>query len=348
MSGRKLRSLGFGLVASAGAGLLTLTAMMNSAFAYGQIGDTASSAAEIPVQLTAYTDTISNAAADAASAAAPPYETLFASLPSLPPLPLGLNIPGVEDVFINITGVLPWDYAFGAALGNAGGLGIQAWDPSNPLFTFVAESVGTTGQPWPGVASLVGIETLLGGFTNTESYANTFDPTNTTCIICDTFTLLGPFNTPLFSWTSDIPLGGSPQFELTTPLANFGPELGNAFDYSPLANNFDPPAVLAGAAGAAASLVGELGSPMGSNVGADLSALLPNVGTEIGDVVNFLGGPVGAVIDLELLLGGLAGNPADLTLLAGNVGADLDASLLSTLSADLGTLLPTLLANLIP
>ena len=44
----------------------------------------------------------------------------------------------------------------------------------------------------------------------------------------------------------------------------------------------------------------------------------------------------------------LAGNPADLTLLAGNVGADLAASLLSTLSADLGTLLPTLLPNLIP
>jgi hypothetical protein len=308
-----------------------------------------------PVQLAAYgSDTATSAATDvtsAASAAAPPYETLFASLPSLPPLLLGLNIPGVEDVFINNTGVLPWDYGFGATLGNSGGLGIQAWDPSNPLFTFVAESFGTTGQPWPGVASLIGIETLLGGFTNTESYANTFDPTNTTCIICDTFTLLGPLNTPLFSWTSDIPLGGLPQFELTTPLASFGPELGNAFDYSPLANGLvgDPTTLMSAiASGAAASLVGELGSPMGSNVGADLSALLPNVGTEIGDVVNFLGGPEGAVIDLGLLLGGLAGNPADLTLLAGNVGADLAASLLSTLSADLGTLLPTLLPNLIP
>jgi hypothetical protein len=282
MSGRKLRSLGFGLVASAGAGLLTLTAMMNSAFAYGQIGDTASSAAEIPVQLTAYTDTISNAAADAASAAAPPYETLFASLPSLPPLPLGLNIPGVEDVFINITGVLPWDYAFGAALGNAGGLGIQAWDPSNPLFTFVAESVGTTGQPWPGVASLVGIETLLGGFTNTESYANTFDPTNTTCIICDTFTLLGPFNTPLFSWTSDIPLGGSPQFELTTPLANFGPELGNAFDYSPLANGLvgDPTTLMSAIASGPASLMTEL-TTLDPTISADLSALLGNLGANL-------------------------------------------------------------------
>jgi hypothetical protein len=286
MSGRKLRSLGFGLVASAGAGLLTLTAMMNSAFAYGQIGDTASPAAEIPVQLTAHgSDTATSTATDvasAASAAAPPYETLFASLPSLPPLLLGLNIPGVEDVFINITGVLPWDYAFGATLGNSGGLGIQAWDPSNPLFTFVAESFGTTGQPWPGVASLIGIETLLGGFTNTESYANTFDPTNTTCIICDTFTLLGPLNTQLFSWTSDIPLGGLPQFELTTPLANFGPELGNAFDYSPLANGLvgDPTTLMSAIASGPASLMTEL-TTLDPTISADLSALLGNLGANL-------------------------------------------------------------------
>ena len=218
-----------------------------------------------PVQLAVNgSDTAASAATDvasAASAAAPPYESLFASLPSLPPLLLGLNIPGVEDVFINITGVLPWDYAFGATLGNSGGLGIQAWDPSNPPFTFVAESVGTTGQPWPGVGSLMGIETLLGGFTNTESYANTFDPTNTTCVICDTFTLLGPLNTELFgSWTSDIPLGGLPQFELTTPLASFGPELGNAFDYSPLANGLvgDPTTLMSAVATGPASLMTEL------------------------------------------------------------------------------------------
>jgi hypothetical protein len=220
--------------------------------------------------------------ASAASAAAPPYESLFASLPSLPPLFLGLNIPGVEDVFINITGVLPWDYAFGATLGNSGGLGIQAWDPSNPLFTFVAESVGTTGQPWPGVASLIGIETLLGGFTNTESYANTFDPTNTTCIICDTFTLLGPLNTPLFSWTSDIPLGGLPQFELTTPLASFGPELGNAFDYSSLANGLvgDPTTLMSAIASGPASLMTEL-TTLDPTISADLSALLGNLGANL-------------------------------------------------------------------
>ncbi|HYB37579.1 MAG TPA: hypothetical protein VEF72_18745 [Mycobacterium sp.] len=36
MSGRKLRWLGLGLVASAGSGLLALTSMMNLAFAYGE------------------------------------------------------------------------------------------------------------------------------------------------------------------------------------------------------------------------------------------------------------------------------------------------------------------------
>lgn len=41
MSGRKLRWLTVGLFASAGAGLLTLTSMMNSAFAYGETADVA-------------------------------------------------------------------------------------------------------------------------------------------------------------------------------------------------------------------------------------------------------------------------------------------------------------------
>src|SRR5271163_67742 len=270
------------LLAGVSAGLLALTAVMIGGFGFGGSADPAAAMGALvhtPVQLAAYgSDTATSAATDvtsAASAAAPPYESLFASLP---PLLLGLNIPGVEDVFINITGVLPWDYAFGATLGNSGGLGIQAWDPSNPLFTFVAESVGTTGQPWPGVASLIGIETLLGGFTNTESYANTFDPTNTTCIICDTFTLLGPLNTQLFSWTSDIPLGGLPQFELTTPLASFGPELGNAFDYSPLANGLvgDPTTLMSAIASGPASLTTEL-TTLDPTISADLSALLGNL-----------------------------------------------------------------------
>jgi hypothetical protein len=269
------------LLAGVSAGLLALTAVMIGGFGFGGSADPAAAIRTVhtPMQRAAYgSDTAASAATDvasAASAAAPPYESLFASLPSLPPLLLGLNIPGVEDVFINTTGVLPWDYAFGATLGNSGGLGIQAWDPSNPPFTFVAESLGTTGQPWPGVASLMGIETLLGGFTNTESYANTFDPTNTTCIICDTFTLLGPLNTQLFSWTSDIPLGGLPQFELTTPIASFGPELGNAFDYSPLANGLvgDPTTLMSAIASGPASLMTEL-TTVAPTISADLSAPL--------------------------------------------------------------------------
>lgn len=279
MLGRKLRSLKFRVVASASAGLLTLTAMTNSAVAYGQIGDTASSAAEIPVQLTAYTDTISNAARDAASS----YSSFFSDLPSLPPLIVGLNIPGVFDGFNNLTGFLPWDYSIGLTLGNAGGLGIQPWAPDNPIFSLVAESVGTTSGAWPGVASLVGVETLLGGFTNTESYANFFDPTGTTCLICDTFSLLGPGNTNLFSWTTDFPIGGLPQFELTTPLASFGPELGNAFDYSPLANGLvgDPTTLMSAiASGPASSLTAEL-TNLAPTMSADLSALLGSLGANL-------------------------------------------------------------------
>lgn len=296
MSGCTFRSLGFGLVACAGAGLLALTAVMIGGFGFGGSADRAAAMRTVhtPVQLAAYgSDTATSAATDvasAASAAAPPYESWFANLPSLPPLLLGFNTPGVEDVFLNsITGELPWDYAFGATLGNSGGFGFQAWDPSNPLFTFVAESVGTTGQPWPGIASLVGIETLFGGFTNTESYANTFDPTNTTCMICDTFTLLGPLNTQLFSWTSDIPLGGLPQFELTTPLGSFGPELGNAFDYSPLANGLvgDATTLMSAIASGPASLTTEL-TTLAPTISADLTALLGNLGTNLAADVSTL------------------------------------------------------------
>lgn len=253
--------------------------MINLASAYGQIGDTASLAAEIPVQLTDYTDTIGNAASDAAAS----YGSFWSDLPSLPPLILGLDNPGVSDVFENVTGVLPWDYAVGLTTGNSGGLGVQAWAPDNPLFSFVAESEGTTSGAWPGVASLVGIETPLGGFTNTESYANYFDPTGTTCIICDTFSLLGPGNTDVFSWTTDIPIGGSPQFELSTPLGNFGPDLGNAFDYSPLENGFvsDPSTAASSIAGDSAALINDLSTNLGPNIGNDLTTVLTNLSADM-------------------------------------------------------------------
>ncbi len=307
------------------------------------VNNAAEATAQLPVELAAYgTDT----AVDAASGG---YNAIFDLLPTWPTETVGLNIPGAVNVFDEVPGWLPWNYGLGFSIGNDGPLGIQEWAPSNPLFDVLAESMGTTQGEWPGVGSLLGLLTPVGGFTNIESYANWYDPTATNCLICDTFHLLGPGGNDLFRWTTDFPIGQLPQFGLSilgTPI--FGANLGDAFDYSPLANNFDAPAVPAAAAGAPASLVGELGGLMGSNVGADLSALLSNGGTEIGDVVNFLGGPVGAGVDVALLLGGLAGNPADLTLLAGNVGADLAGSLSSTLSADLGAQLPTLLAGLIP
>jgi hypothetical protein len=140
----------------------------------------------------------------------------------------------------------------------------------------------------------MGIETLLGGFTNTETYANTFEPTDTTCLICDTFTLLGPQDTQLFSWTSDITLGGSPQFELTTPLGSFGPDLDNAFEYSPLANGLvsDPTTVLLAIASDPASLTTEL-TTLAPTISADLSALLGHLGANLAaDVPALLAGVI--------------------------------------------------------
>ncbi len=306
MPGRTLHSLQFGLVTCAGASLLILTATTHSAFAYGRIGDTATPALDIPVQLTSYTDTISDAASDGGS-----YGSFWSDLPSLPPLLVGLNDPGVYDVFENVTGVLPWDYAVGLTSGNAGDLGVQAWAPDNPVLSFVAESVGTTSGPWPGVASLMGFETALGGFTNTESYGNYFDPTGTTCLICDTFSLLGPGNTDLFSWTTDIPIDGSPQFELSTPLGNFGPDLGNAFDYSPLANGLvsDPSAAASSIAGDSAALINDLSTNLGPSIGNDLTTLLPNLSADMSTSIS--------------------------DLLSGN-------------AADAATIIPTLLAGLVP
>lgn len=296
--------------------LLAITTVMCGAFA-GLDRTVMGSSTKKPVEL-------------AASA----YSDFLAGLPSLPPLDLGINIPGVTEVFDNVTGVLPWDYGAGLTLGNSGGLGIQAWDPSSPLFTAVAESVGSnTANPnlWGGAASLVGIETLLGGFTNTESYANLYDPLGSTCLICDTFQMLGPGNTDLFQWTTVLPIpfigGGSPEFEawiLGQPVFDTatvfqtglptGPftGLGNAFDYSPLANGFTNP--VTGVETIPGQAAAELTSLLGTNVGANLSMLL---GTNLG---------------------------ADLSSLLTSVGADFGRQL----STDLGTLLPTLLTSLIP
>ncbi|MBV9321945.1 MAG: hypothetical protein JO106_18890 [Mycobacterium sp.] len=285
-----------------------------------------------PVALMAYgTDTastVANTAADAASSGSA-YDAIFSALPSLPPVIAGLNIPGVVDVWNNLTGFLPWDYSLGLTLGNAGGLGVEAWAPSNPIFDFVAESTGTTSGDWPGVASLVGVLTAMGGFTNTESYANFYDPTSSTCLICNTLTILGPGNTDLFRWTTEIPLGGLPQFELTAPFASFGPELGNAFDYSPLAN--DPPATLASLASYPSQLMGSL-SGIAPTISADLSAYLTSLTPTI-------------TADLSAYLMSLTPTiTADLSAPLANLGANVAANL----GADLSTLLPMVLTSLIP
>jgi hypothetical protein len=330
-----LRSLPSRVIAGAGAGLLTLTAIMNSAFAYGHTaGAVAPTAVEMPVQLASYTDTIGNAASDAAGSS---YSSLFSSLPSLPPLILGLNIPGVFDAFDNVTGVLPWDFSFGVTIGNAGGLGVEAWAPDNPLFSLVAESMGTTSGAWPGVASLIGVETLLGGFTNTESYANVFDPTGTTCLICDTFSLLGPGNTGLFSWTTNIPIGGLPQFELSTPLFSWGPDLGNAFDYSPLANGLvgDPTAALSTLAASPAPALTDIANTLGTAL-TGYSAALPT------DIANTLSATLSSYIaalpaDVANTLG------ATMTGYAAALPADIVNALLPGIAANISALVTSLL-----
>jgi hypothetical protein len=49
-----------------------------------------------------------------------------------------------------------WEYSDGVALGNLGALGPEAWAPANPLFDFVAETIGTTQGGWLDLASLLG------------------------------------------------------------------------------------------------------------------------------------------------------------------------------------------------
>jgi hypothetical protein len=315
------------LIATASTILLTLAATTSALMvedASSPPGSVAVSHASVTLAASA-TDTATtavSAAADAVNTGA--YGQLFSILPTWPTPTVGLDIPGVFNGFDNLFGWVLWNYGLGFSIGNDGPLGIQEWAPSTPFFDVVAESMGTTQGEWPGVASLVGLLTPIGGFSNIESYANYYDPTNSTCLICDTFHLFGPADTNLFSWTTDFPIGQLPQFEMSilgTPL--FGTNLGDAFDYSPLANNFDPPAAL-------------------SSLAVDPTQ---NVLT---DFVSFLGGSANASADLALLLGGLAGNQADLTLLLGNVGTDLAANLSSATSAELAATLPNLLVGLIP
>ena len=332
------RALSSQLAATAAAGLLALTTTTVAVPAYGAPIDSALAPAtsNAPIALMAYgADTAANTANAGATAVADAaantgYDAFWQALPTWPTLTVGLDIPGVFNGFDNLFGWTFWNYGLGFSIGNDGPLGIQEWAPSNPFFDVVAESMGTTQGEWPGVGSLVGLLTPMGGFTNIESYANWYDPTGTTCLICNTFTLLGPDNTDLFSWTTNIPIGGLPQFELTTPLASFGPALGNAFDVSPLANGFDdPPAMLSSMASAPAQLVNDLTSTLSASLGptidADVSALLTSLSADVSTTIP------------NLLAANLAADAATIpNLLAAN------------LAADAATIIPTLLASLIP
>jgi len=60
MSGRRLRWLGFGLLATAGVGLLTLTSMMNSAFAFGEDTALVIGPSGIPIPPQSYVDAVDN------------------------------------------------------------------------------------------------------------------------------------------------------------------------------------------------------------------------------------------------------------------------------------------------
>jgi hypothetical protein len=324
------------LAALASTGVLSLA---TTTFVYGATGSVvagtgADAVSHVPVALmSSVTDTATNAAVDAAVNTGA-YGALFSALPTWPTPTVGVDIPGVFSAWDNLFGWVLWNYGLGFSIGNDGPLGIQQWMPSNPFFDVVAESYGTTQGTWPGVASLVGLLTPLGGFTNTESYANFFDPTGTTCLICDTFNLLAPGGTSLFSWTSDIPLPtqGLPEFGLSilgTPI--FGGNLGDAFDVSALANGFpalvnDPPAAL-------------------SSLATDPTSYFSDY---LNGLVTFLGGPTAADADLALLLGSLAGNSGDYVALLGNISADLSANLSSTIGSELASVLPNLLVNLIP
>ena len=266
MSGRKLRWLGFGLVASARAGLLTLTAMMNAAFAYGAPidGAVAPATTDVPVQLTSYADTLSSPAADVLSAADATYVASSGytppssyGLPPLGPFNFGTTVPGLGtfDVY-NTGGILPYDY--GVSL------------TGDPAFSFVADSQGTSA----GLASNVGAQTLMGGFDNVESYANMFN--GTTCLICDQFSLLGPGGIDIFTSKTDIPIGALPQFELTTALGSIGSSLPDL--YYPLDSWSTGTSALASDP---ASSLTDIVNPLAASAGSDVSLFLANLGGQI-------------------------------------------------------------------
>jgi hypothetical protein len=109
------------------------------------------------------------------------------------------TVPGLGTYDIWQTGgILPTDYGFGLTFVGDG-------------VSFSAVSQGTSA----GLSSTVSLETAMGGFSNTESYATSY--WGEACLICNTFEITDPSGTAVATAETDIFLNGSTQFDLTTP-----------------------------------------------------------------------------------------------------------------------------------
>jgi hypothetical protein len=151
--------------------------------ALSAIGSAAVDAISPPVELTAV---------DGAAADVPPGALNF-----------DFTVPGMGTYDIWETGgLLPTDYGYG--------------------LTFVGDGVSFSGVSQgtsAGLSSTVSLETAMGGFSNTESYATSY--WGLACLICNTFEITDPSGTAVITAETDIFLKGSPQFDLTTPWGTF-------------------------------------------------------------------------------------------------------------------------------
>ena len=115
--------------------------------------------------------------------------------------PVNIDVPGVIDV-ADTGGTSLTDY----------GYGVQVL-PDNPLlsFTLVSESIPPNSPDgWP--EGYVDLQTAIGGVSNVETYYSPVPgDSSATCLICDTFSVSGPGDTPLLTATTDFPIGGVPE-----------------------------------------------------------------------------------------------------------------------------------------
>lgn len=183
MPGRKQRGLEIRLVASAGACLLTLTAILNAA-----------------PPTTALIDA-SNPSIHLMS-----YDSAAGGLSDLPPLGafnFDFTVPGLGTFDIYDTGgILPTDYGYGLTF-------------AGDDISFTSVSQGTSA----GLSSTVTLQTAMGGFSNTESYATSY--WGLACLICNTFQITDPSGAAIITADTDIYLNGPAQFDLTTPWGTF-------------------------------------------------------------------------------------------------------------------------------